>query len=571
MAKYCALVFLATVLCVASGEIRSAQDVDWSQVRRFYDPKANVPERRINNGQIATPTDVPWAVGLLVSLTSGTSFCGGALISPTHVLTAASCVSGQSSITAMLGASTIATTSDFVPVSHIRVHPDYSSFLDRDDIAILTLAREPRWNDQIQIINLPRRMYIGHSFNNYITTISGWGETGTNTGEPLPMPNLRFIRSPVITNLSCELSFLLNNIRSTHICSSTDAGAPCVGDQGAPVTVTENGETFLIGIHVFTASRCERGRPAVHVRLTEYMNWLELNTDALIRQEFPRINTTHSIASVRCSLASLDWKHHHHGRIIVESLRSCGNPLLDVPDRRINNGIEAGPTDVPFAVGILVTRPSQTYFCGGTLISLRHILTSAYCVDGYRTITVMLGAYDMTLVQDFITVSSALVHPNYSSFFTSNDLAILTLSRPAQLSERVQIAQLPSRLYIGHSFNNYEATIAGWGRTGSNTGEVVPVRRLLYFRARVITNTSCLISFPLYLSSTNICTSTGTGAACIGDEGGPVTVTENGQTILIGVHSYGFSMGCERSWPSVHTRITEYLTWIENNSDAVVV
>ncbi|XP_040158072.1 chymotrypsin-like [Anopheles arabiensis] len=288
MVKYCALVLLATssllLVATSSREIRSAQDVDWSKVSRFYDPKADaVPDRRINNGQIASPTDAPWAVGLLVSLASGTSFCGGALISPTHVLTAASCVNGQSSITAMLGASTIATTSDFVPVAHVRVHPDYSSFLERDDIAILTLSRQPRWNDQIQIINLPRRMYIGHSFNNYVTTISGWGETGTNTGEPLPMPNLRFIRSPVITNLSCELSFLLTNIRSTHICTATDGGAPCVGDQGAPVTVTENGETFLIGIHVFTASRCERGRPAVHVRLTEYMNWLELNTDTLIR------------------------------------------------------------------------------------------------------------------------------------------------------------------------------------------------------------------------------------------------------------------------------------------------
>uniref|UniRef100_A0A240PK19 Peptidase S1 domain-containing protein n=1 Tax=Anopheles christyi TaxID=43041 RepID=A0A240PK19_9DIPT len=284
---YCALVLLALSSLLAatswSREIRSAQDVDWSQVRRFYPAKAEVPDRRINNGQIASPTDAPWAVGLLISLASGTSFCGGALISPTHVLTAASCVNGQSSITAMLGASTIASTSDFVPVSHIRIHPDYSSFLDRDDIAILTLVRQPRWNSQIQIINLPRRMYIGHSFNNYVATISGWGETGTNTGEPLPMPNLSFIRSPVITNLSCELSFLLNNIRSTHICTSTDGGAPCIGDQGAPVTVTENGETFLIGIHVFTASRCERGRPAVHVRLTEYMNWLELNTDTLIR------------------------------------------------------------------------------------------------------------------------------------------------------------------------------------------------------------------------------------------------------------------------------------------------
>uniref|UniRef100_A0A182TNI7 Peptidase S1 domain-containing protein n=1 Tax=Anopheles melas TaxID=34690 RepID=A0A182TNI7_9DIPT len=249
----------------------------------------------------------------------------------------------------------------------------------------------------------------------------------------------------------------------------------------------------------------------------------------------------------------------------------AGSPVPDGPDRRINNGVEAGPTDVPWAAGVLVTFPSNTYFCGGTLISQRHILTSANCVNGYRTITVMLGAHDMTTVQEFITVASVLVHPDFSSFFFSNDLAILTLSRPAPLSDRVRVVQLPSRLYIGHSFNNYETTIAGWGQTGQSTGEVVPVRRLLYFRARVITNTSCLVSFPLYLSSRNVCTSTENGAACVGDEGGPVTVTENGQTILIAVHSYGFSMGCERSWPSVHTRVTEYLTWIENNSDAVVV
>ncbi|XP_058065998.1 brachyurin-like [Anopheles bellator] len=244
--------------------------------------------------------------------------------------------------------------------------------------------------------------------------------------------------------------------------------------------------------------------------------------------------------------------------------------LAAEPNRRINNGVEAGPTDVPFIVGVLVTFASRTYFCGGTLISLQHILSSANCVDGYRTITVMLGAYDMTLVQDFITVSSVLVHPNHSSFFDSNDLSILTLSRAARLSDRVQIVSLPTRLYVGHSFNNYEATISGWGQTGSSTGEPVPVRRLLYFRARVITNTSCLVSFPLYLRSSNICTSTDTGAACVGDEGGPVTVTENGQTFLIGVHSYSFSRGCERGWPSVHTRITDYLDWIESNSDAVV-
>ena len=127
-------------------------------------------------------------------------------------------------------------------------------------------------------------MHEGYSFNRYTATISGWGETGSHTDEPLPMRELRFVRSDIITNLSCELSYPVHNIRRQHVCSSTDNGAPCVGDEGGPVTVTENGETFVIAIHSFTASRgCERGRPAVHTRVTEFFDWIEMNSDAEIK------------------------------------------------------------------------------------------------------------------------------------------------------------------------------------------------------------------------------------------------------------------------------------------------
>ena len=45
---------------------------------------------------------------------------------------------------------------------------------------------------------------------------------------------------------------------------------------------------------------------------------------------------------------------------------------------RIVGGSEAGPYSLPWQVA-LVRKNSQRPFCGGTLISNRHILTAAHC------------------------------------------------------------------------------------------------------------------------------------------------------------------------------------------------
>lgn len=87
----------------------------------------------------------------------------------------------------------------------------------------------------------------------------------------------------------------------------------------------------------------------------------------------------------------------------------------------------------------------------------------------------------------------------------------------------------------------------------------------------MITNISCLLRFPLYISSSNVCTDVEVGTPCDGDEGSALTFNDSDEVkTQIAIFSYQYSRGCDRGWPAVFTRVTSYLDWIEKNSDVVI-
>uniref|UniRef100_A0A182JGH4 Peptidase S1 domain-containing protein n=1 Tax=Anopheles atroparvus TaxID=41427 RepID=A0A182JGH4_ANOAO len=291
------LALAAYVLGAAYSVPVDPRTIDWSLVRTLHQTDAirakhglapltddEVRSSRISNGQIASATQFPWAAGVLISGSSSHSFCSGVLISRRHVLTAAVCISGSPTLTILLGASDMTRIEEFIPVSNILSHPNYSSFFNRDDIAILTLSREAPLRNTIRPVDLPRWSDAGNNFNNWAATTAGWGNTGRRENEPIPIQNLHFAVDSVNSNFVCGLSHTF--IRDTHICTSTDNGGPCNGDEGGPVTVTESGRTFLVGIHSFHFSGlfgCDRGRSSVHTRITEYLGWIQQNSDAVIQ------------------------------------------------------------------------------------------------------------------------------------------------------------------------------------------------------------------------------------------------------------------------------------------------
>ena len=138
-------------------------------------------------------------------------------------------------------------------------------------------------------------------------------------------------------------------------------------------------------------------------------------------------------------------------------------------------GQETEVNEYPWQVG-LVSASGKVPWCGGSIISNRHILTAAHCtavMDSDPTrIRVLLGEHDTTdSVADIRTISSITDHPSYNSGNkNAYDFSILTLRSPITFNHVMAPVCLPasvSSLYTGQL-----ATVTGWGTTvsGATTG-----------------------------------------------------------------------------------------------------
>ncbi|XP_039449351.2 brachyurin-like, partial [Culex pipiens pallens] len=289
---------LSVAFAVQSPDV-DPQSIDWSTVRTLRETDRfrakfglaplsddEIRSSRISGGTVASPTDIPWAAGILINQgTSSQSFCTGVLISAKFVLTAASCVSRGDIVSVALNAADMNAIGTLIPVTTIFPHPNYSWLLRRDDIAMLTLSRDaPVDGLTVRPVELPRRSDVGKTFVGQTATTAGWGNTGNRDNEPIPTQHLQFAMDSVTSNLVCQTSH--DWVRSTHICVATNNGGACNGDEGAPVTVLEAGRGYLIGIHSFHYSGlrgCDRGRSTVNTRVTEYLDWIAENSDVTIQ------------------------------------------------------------------------------------------------------------------------------------------------------------------------------------------------------------------------------------------------------------------------------------------------
>lgn len=239
-------------------------------------------DRRIFNGELAEAGQFPYAVGLI--LPSG--ICGGSLVSPNYVLTAAQCIARINSATVIISSLRIFDVEDpgqiRVEANQFLIHPGYEIAPTIFDVGLIRL---PQAVTSVRPIRLPNLRQVDATFVGQQATIVGWGSIGNNAAQS---SDLRFARSAVITTLSCRTGLPTQQITDQHICTSSENNSPCRGDYGGPLTVTDaDGITTQIGMFSFNSVLgCESNRPAVYTRMSSYLTWIGDNSDVEIRDNF---------------------------------------------------------------------------------------------------------------------------------------------------------------------------------------------------------------------------------------------------------------------------------------------
>ncbi|GJQ80760.1 hypothetical protein Trydic_g9352 [Trypoxylus dichotomus] len=238
--------------------------------------------------------------------------------------------------------------------------------------------------------------------------------------------------------------------------------------------------------------------------------------------------------------------------------------------QRVVGGNEVAEHSKPYQVALLLSSSQGTFFCGGSLISRKSVLTAAHCVDGVNSAEVILGAHrfaqnEESQVRVQVSSSNFKIHSGWNSLLLTNDIAIIELNEEVELNDFIQVVSLPSRSEVSNTFTNNRAIVSGWGLDSDSAITVSSVLREV--EVRVLAKLVCNLAYFGIIQNSHICTSgIGGVGSCSGDSGGPLVIGDK----QIGVVSFGIAFGCEIGWPSVFTRVTSYLDWIEDNSDVVI-
>ncbi|MEV6551617.1 serine protease [Streptomyces sp. NPDC051597] len=229
-------------------------------------------------GTPASVKDSPYAVALSSRARFGSKragqFCGGAVVAPTKVITAAHCLSkevlganGMRDLKVIAGRSELrGTTGQEVAVRDTWVNPDYNPVSNSGDIAMLTLASALPESYVIGLAGPGDPAYAPDT----PAAVYGWGDT---TGRGTYAASLRSTRVWVLSDQTCEHAYPGNTgdayLKATMVCAGDPKGGhdACQGDSGGPLVAMGR----LVGLVSWGSGCGEAESPGVYTRISAFV------------------------------------------------------------------------------------------------------------------------------------------------------------------------------------------------------------------------------------------------------------------------------------------------------------
>ncbi|MGZ2453426.1 secreted trypsin-like serine protease [Rhizobium ruizarguesonis] len=286
---------IASVMLLLAAPVLAQQDTDF----------AGEDGGRVIGGQAAKKGEWPWQVKILAPDPEQRGrfggHCGGSLIAPRWILTAAHCVTsgrsgkqdlfardlliveGKSKIDKVI--SVDGPDKPGLAVEDVIIHEDFDRKVFANDIALIKLAAPAISKPAILASASDDEVEAaGHP-----AVVTGWGYTKADHGwddKYLPT-ELQEVELPIVPREDCraayrDSSMRMNPIDERNVCAGYAEGGKdaCQGDSGGPLVAQRPDKRWIqLGIVSWGAGCAEAEHYGVYTRVAAFRDWIAAKTD----------------------------------------------------------------------------------------------------------------------------------------------------------------------------------------------------------------------------------------------------------------------------------------------------
>eukprot|EP00590_Aulacoseira_subarctica_P008294 CAMPEP_0172437590 /NCGR_PEP_ID=MMETSP1064-20121228/72339_1 /TAXON_ID=202472 /ORGANISM="Aulacoseira subarctica , Strain CCAP 1002/5" /LENGTH=695 /DNA_ID=CAMNT_0013186075 /DNA_START=614 /DNA_END=2703 /DNA_ORIENTATION=- len=483
----------------------------------------------IIGGTEVEENDYPYMAYLDIQLDENTTWCGGTLIDPNWILTAAHCADIALNITAWLGVHNISSVNvsdpgveyHFIYPDDIYIYPGYDSKWIDGDFALLYLS-----NGSNKTCLTKAYLIL---FTSYCLNIKK--KKSNEVHDPPSEGGLRNLRSRSSGNLNV-MSRATSDVKEesrdliiggTEIQENDYPYLAYLSINKPDQNTTFCGGTLILSNWILTAAHCVD--TALNITA-----WLGVHDRVTTIVKIKKHNVSNEVHDPPSEGGLRNLRSRSSGNLNVVS-RASTNVKEESRDL-ILGGTEIQENDYPYLAYLNITLSNgNTTFCGGTLIQPNWILTSAYYVDTALNITIWLGVHDVTTISENFTTDSGMerhliyendihVYPQYDARSLEGDFALIYLQNASNKTTPIVNADI--------SLPGEKDTVwaVGWGNVDNYYSSAVPLETSL----EVVGQDSCKLTYSDFatpITNDMLCaTGWGAGATCYGDDGGPLVIKD---------------------------------------------